>query len=130
MSADDKIIERSNDDFTFRYFESEKGTRYTHWDCERKLVAARNAMSRWFSRALKTRTSSGDAEFDSYELQHLRYIAEGIAEYAEVIQREIDRLEGVDRKTERIKALRNVKGRTPEEAAMYLEKAAQLERAS
>lgn len=124
--SEGRIVEREGDGgFTFRYYESEKGHRYTHYDCERRLVAAKNGMCRWFSRALKTRTSSGDAEQDSYELNHLRYIAESVAEYAEVIQREIDRLEGVDRKAERIKAL--IEGRTPEESALFLAKADALE---
>jgi hypothetical protein len=125
--SEGRIIERTSDDYTFRYYESAAGIGYTHFECERRLVAAKNAMERWFSRALRTRTTSGDAEQDQYELQQLRWVADEITEYAEVIQRELDRLEGVDRKAERVKALRSVEGRTPEEAAAFLAKAAQLE---
>lgn len=122
-----RIIERTNEGYTFRYYESEKGTQYTHYDCERRLNAAKNAMYRWFSRTLKTRTDSGDAEQNSYDLKRLRWVADEIAQYAEVMHREIDRLEGVDRKAERIKSLREIQGRTPAEAAAFLAKADQLE---
>lgn len=127
--SEGRIIERTNDGYTFRYYESQGGTRYTHYDCERRLTAAKNAMYRWFSRTLKTRTDSGDAEQNSYELKRLRWIAEEVAQYAEVMQRELDRLEGTDRLAERVKALRQVAGRTPEEAAAYLAKADALESA-
>lgn len=127
MTQGDRIIERSNEGFTFRFYESEKGTRYTHYDCERRLKAAANGLYRWFSRTLKTRTTSGDAEQDKYDLQRLRWIAAEVAEYVAVIQRELDRLEGVDRTSERVKALREVTGRTPEETALFLAKAEQIE---
>jgi len=127
MTEGDRIIEQTNEGFTFRFYESKEGTRYTHYDCERRLKAAANGLYRWFSRTLKTRTTSGDAEQDKYDLQRLRWIADEVAEYAAVIQREVDRLEGVDRTSERVKALRQVAGRTPAEAAAYLAKADQLE---
>jgi len=122
--SDGRIIERTADDFTFRYYESAAGKRYTHYECERRLDAAKNAMERWFSRTLRTRTTPCDTD-----LQHLRWIADDIAEYGATVQRELDRLEGVDRKAERIKMLRSVEGRTPEEAAVYLAKADELDRA-
>lgn len=127
--ADGRIIGRPSGGYTFRYYESKGGKRYTHHDCERRLEAAQAAMERWFSRAIRTLTTQGNAE-DRYELERLRYVADDIAEYAAVIQREIDRLEGVDRRAERVRALRSVEGRTPEEAAVYLAKADQLEGAS
>jgi len=120
------IIERTGDGYTFRYYESKGGKRYSHFDCERRLEAATNAMQRWFSRAIRTRTTQGDAEQDRYELERLRSAADELAEYAAIVQRELDRLEGVDRKAERVKALRMVEGRTPEEAAAFLAKADQL----
>lgn len=125
--SDGRIIERTSEGFTFRYFESATGTQYTHYDCERRLKAAMSAIERWFSRALRTRTTSDDPELDRQQLRDLWYEADALAEYVAVIQVEIDRLEGVDRKTERITALRMVEGRTQEEAALFLAKANQLE---
>lgn len=40
---------------------------------------------------------------------------------------QLDELEGVDRRQERIAQLREVAGRTPQEAAAYLAKADELE---
>lgn len=128
--SEGRIIECTTGDYTFRYYESPGGKQYSHFDCERRLDAAKNAMCRWFSRAIRTRIDTEDAIQNGYELQRLRWIAQEIAEYAEVVQRELDRLEGVDRKTERIKALRSIEGRTPEEAAAFLAKAEQLEGAT
>lgn len=124
--SDGRIIERESDGFTFRYYQSAKGTTYAHSDCEQLLKAAQSAVGRWFSRALRTRTTNPAGEQD-YELERLRWAADELAEYSAAVQVELDRLEGVDRKTARIKALRAIEGRTPEEAAVYLAKAAQLE---
>lgn len=122
--AEGRIIERTSEGFTFRYYESASGKHYTNFDCERRLSAAKNAMERWFSRTIRTRTMA--AEQDDFDLQRLRWVADDIAMYAAHIQRELDRLEGVDRKAERIKALRVVEGRSPEEAALFLAKADEL----
>lgn len=127
MPNEGRIIERGSDGFTFRYYEAPGGKRYGHFDCERRLESAINAMRRWFSRSLRTRTTHPPTSADRYELERLRQVADELAEYATVIQREIDKLEGVDRKAERIKALRVVDGRTPEETALFLAKADRLE---
>jgi hypothetical protein len=125
--SEGRIIERQNDGYTFRYYESPTGKHYTHYDCESRAKAAVSGVARWLSRALRTRTTQGDAEQDRYELERLRYIANELAEYAAAVQVELDRLEGVDRKRDRIAALRMVEGRPPEEAALFLAKADQLE---
>lgn len=145
-----RIIEREMEHGTVRFFQAPgtrrkpEGSTYTHFECERRAKAAVAAMSRWLGRAIRTRTTwtedtaSGEffgmkttgviaAQMNEDEIRQLRWIADDISEYAEIVQRELDRLEGVDRKAERIRQLRNVAGRTPEEAAAYLAKAAQLE---
>jgi hypothetical protein len=43
-------------------------------------------------------------------------------------RREMERRQGVATKRQRIAALRDVRGRTPEEAAVYLAKADELEK--
>jgi hypothetical protein len=83
--SQDRILERTNNGYVFRYYESVAGTRYSHFDCERRLDTAKNAMERWFSRALRTRTQQDD-EMDRYELQRLRSVADDLAQYATVIQ--------------------------------------------
>lgn len=145
-----RIIEREMEHGIIRYFQAPgtrrkpEGPTYTHYECERRARAAVAAMTRWFGRAIRTRTTWTEgsaasnflgiettgvspAEMNEHEIRQLRYIATDIAEYAEIVQRELDRLEGVDRKAERIKALRTIKGRSAEEAALYLAKADQLE---
>lgn len=128
--SDGRIIERTREGYTFRYYESPTGKHYTHYDCEARAKAALAGVARWLSRALRTRTTQGDAEQDRYELERLRWIANELAEYAAAVQVEIDRLEGVDRTAERVKALRIIEGRTAAEAALFLAKADQLEAAS
>ena len=64
---------------------------------------------------------------NKHEMERLRYLLDDMQTYVEVVQQELDRIEGLDRRADRIKALRNIEGRTPEEAAAFLAKAAQLE---
>lgn len=124
-----RIIERSHEGYTFRYWESDKGTVYSNFDCERRLEAAVWAVSRWFARCVRTRTTHPDPAEDRDDLQMraVRWKIEKLAEHAQMMLTQLDELEGVDRKRERVKALRRVAGRTPAEAAAYLAKAAQLE---
>jgi hypothetical protein len=126
--AKGRIIERAFDGFTFRHYESKSGKRYTHYECERQLRTAKGAMERWFVRTLNTHTTQdttkGGAELDRDEL---RQIADDLTAFAAAVQCEIDRLEGADRRAERARALRSVEGRTPEETALYLAKADELE---
>lgn len=122
-----RIMQTKHEGYTFRYWRSPKGTDYTNFDCERRLQSAINAVSRWFSRTLRTRTVYPDAESRCDDLQRLRWRIDEIAEYAAVAARELDRLEGVDRTQDRIAQLRQIAGRTPEEAAAYLAKADELE---
>ncbi len=60
--------------------------------------------------------------------ERLRWLLDDMRDYVEVASRHLDELDGKDRREERIKALRRIAGRTPEEAAAYLAKADQLER--
>lgn len=110
-----------------RIFVTERGKRYTHHECERRLEAAVHAMMRWFHRSIKTRTTWNEADMNAAEVRDLRRVLDELQEYAEAVQQELDRIEGVNHKAERIAALRNVTGRTPEEAAAFLAKAAALE---
>lgn len=133
MSEYDKIIEYKMSHGVVRQIQinglsMRKGKTYTHHECERRLKAAWNGTTRWFSRSLRTRTTWNEADMNKHEMERLRYLLDDMQTYVEVVQRELDRIEGLDRRAERIKALRIVKGRTPEEAAAFLAKAAQLEK--
>jgi hypothetical protein len=132
MSEYDKIIEYTMSHGVVRNIQlngllMKKGKTYTHHECERRLKAAWGGTTRWFSRTLRTRTTWNEADMNKHEMERMRYLLDDMQTYIEVVQQELDRIEGLDRKAERIKALRNITGRSPEEAALFLEKAAQLE---
>lgn len=122
-----RIIEREHEGYTFRYWQSPKGTEYTNLDCERRLEAAVWAVGRWFGRTMCTRTTTPDAEQSRDILQVVRWKLDKLAEHITMMQKQLDEIEGVDRKSERIAALRQIDGRTPEEAAAFLAKADKLE---
>lgn len=65
---------------------------------------------------------------DDYDLERLESRVEALEDYAARLREEIRKKYHYKNKKERIAALRNVAGRTPEEAAAFLAKADQLER--
>lgn len=123
----DTLGERQMGHGTVRWITTEKGRRYTHYDCERRMAAAWRGVPRWFARAVRTRTTWNDPDMNAREVQQLRDVLADMRSYVEMAERHLDTIEGVDRRAERIRALRDVAGRTPAEAAAYLAKAAQLE---
>jgi hypothetical protein len=123
----DSIKERRMSHGIVKTVLTERGQEYPHYECERRLKTAIRATMRWFSRTLQTLTVWDDKDMNDHELQRMRYTLDDLAMYVEAVQRELDRIEGVNRSAERIKALRNVAGRTPEEAAAFLKKAEELE---
>lgn len=124
----DHVREHRMEHGVVRWFVTAGGARYTHYDCERRLKAATSGVFRWFNRAVKTRTTwNDDVEMNRDQIRDLRSALEELQDYVEHAQRYLDEVEGVDRRAERIKALRNVSGRTPAEAAVYLAKADHLE---
>lgn len=124
--SQDRIEERRTDYGTVKFLVTERGQRYTHYECERRLKAAVRGLARWFSRSIRTMTKWDDADMNAAQIRDLRWILGDVTSYVEVVQRELDRIEGVNRTDERIAALRNVEGRSPEEAALYLAKANEL----
>jgi Lon protease-like protein len=122
-----RVEQRRMDHGIVRWFVTDRGVQYTHYECERRLKSAVNAVERWFGRAVRTRTTWDEAEMNEHEIQGLRRELRDLQSYVEAAQRQLDDIEGVDRRTERIKALREVAGRTPAEAAAFLRKADQLE---
>jgi Lon protease-like protein len=133
MSEWDRIHEQRMDHGVVRWIDVRRGIldrqprRYTHYECERRLAAADRAFSRWFARTVNTRTTWDDPDMNAHEIRQLRDRLADMRSYVEHAERHLDTLEGVDRRAERIRQLRDVAGRTPEEAAAYLAKAAELE---
>lgn len=123
----DSVKERKTSLGTHKFIVTERGQTYSHDECERRLKSAVRGTSRWFGRALHTLTVWSDKRMNDYEVQRLRRILDDMSMYVEAVQVELDRIEGVNRQAERIAQLRNVAGRTPEEAAAFLAKAEQLE---
>lgn len=127
MSGYERIEERLTEYGAIRFLVTERGIKYTHHECERRLDGAIRGMMRWFSRTLRTATVWNDADMRRSELERMRWKLGEITTYVEVVQRELDRIEGVNKVAERIEKLRNVAGRNPEEAELFLAKAAELE---
>lgn len=123
----DRIKEQEMDHGIVKWIITEKGQTYTHTESKRRLESAIRNTSRWFSRTIKTMTVWKDSDMNKYEVEDLRRILDDLATYVEAVARELDRIEGVNHNAERIAKMRNVNGRTPEEAALYLAKATQLE---
>lgn len=99
---------------------------YSGEECFRRAESAIRAVDRWFWRAAATRTTWDEPEMNTYEADRLRRLLGELRESVARAERELDRVERVDRSLDRIRALRNVTGRTPEEAALYLKKAEEL----
>lgn len=112
---------------TLKWFVTDSGTEYGHRDCLSRLEAAVRGSHRWFARAVETLSEWNDQDMRADEVERLRWVLDDMAEYVEAARQELVSIEDANRKVERIKALREVTGRTPEEAALYLQKAAELE---
>jgi hypothetical protein len=120
------IREVDHGDWTSRHFlATDTGKTFSHDECRRRAEQGERALTRWFSRAMAT-VASGDG-MDEHDLERLEWFLDNISTWLESAQQALDGRRGVQRQEERIKALRNVSGRTPEEAAAFLAKAAQLE---
>lgn len=124
----DSIKEKRISMGTFKFLVTDRGQEYSHDECERRLKTAVRGTQRWFSRSLRTLTDWNDKYMRDDEIRRLRSILEDMTTYAEIIQQALDKIEGVNRQSERAMKLRNVAGRTPEEAAAFIAKADQLDR--
>lgn len=104
-----------------RYIKLKSGRLVSYWEMVDAAEAARTDLARAVSRAFKL---AGD----DYELERLGWLIDGLEEYAAALRAHHDERVGHLAKRERIALLRNVEGRTPEEAAAFNAKADQLER--
>lgn len=117
MRSYDHVVESHG----HKFIRLQSGRLMSFWDmmtrADRDFTAFERAMSRCFRLV-----------DDDYDLERLSGRVERLEFYVGALRKEVDRLFKNKTKKERIAALRNVTGRTPEEAAAFLAKADELER--
>lgn len=125
-----KIHERANDDGdVFRYLVLDSGSRCSNLDCIQKTEQAMRGFQRWFHRSLETATVWTSPDLAASDNERLRWLLDDMESYLASARQALAEREGRRRREEKIKALRAIAGRTPDEAEAYLAKADELERA-
>jgi uncharacterized small protein (DUF1192 family) len=110
-----------------KFITLQSGRRITFLDAQSMADAARTALSTAASRMFKLARHQ-DRDIDEWNLELIDSFVENLEDYVGILRTEIDKLIGVKSKEERIALLRNVSGRTPEEAAEFRRKADELEK--
>lgn len=110
-----------------KFITLQSGRRITFLDAQSMAKAARSALSTAASRMFKLARHQ-DRDIDEWNLELIDSFVEDLEDYVRILREEIDKLLGVRSQEERIALLRNVSGRSPEEAAAFLDKADELER--
>jgi hypothetical protein len=123
------IEERSNDDGdVFRWLVLDGGARYSNLDCIGKAEQASRAFSRWFHRSMLTATMWSDPTLSESDTERLTWLLDDMEAAIGSARQGLAERQGARRREAKVKALRRIAGRTPEEAEAYLAKAAELER--
>ncbi len=104
----------------YKYIRLKSGRMITYWDADRLAEAGFTDMTRSVSRMFKL------ADND-YDLEHLGYFIDHLHEYVHALEQGLEKRHGAQKVKERIAKLRNITGRTPEEAAAFKRKARELE---
>jgi hypothetical protein len=94
----------------------------------RAVKSARYAYATAFSRVVKLAEKQPDLELRDDDFERAEWLLDDMESYVNSCRRYLEKLRGTRTKQERIAALRIVAGRTPEEAALFLAKADELER--
>lgn len=124
-----KIHERANEDGdVFRYLVLDGGNQYGNLECIRKAEQASRAFSRWFYRSMVTTTKWSDPDLNEFEADRLGDLLDDMETYIGSAREGLAERQAVRQREQKVKALRNIAGRTPEEAEAYLAKADELER--
>lgn len=110
-----------------KFITLQSGRRITFTDAQSMGMAARTALSTAASRMFKL-ARHHDPDIDEWNLELVDSFVENLEDYVGILRTEIDKVLGVKSKQERIALLRNVSGRSPEEAAEFIRKADELER--
>jgi hypothetical protein len=109
------------------FIRMKSGRHLTFWDCLGAAERADTDMHRAVSRAFKLALAETDADIREYDLERLEWFIDSLESYAGSLREHLGKHRTVHSKRERIALLRNVSGRTPEEAAEFLRKADELE---
>lgn len=129
MSDHHNIREQVNEDGdVFRYLVLDGGGQYSNLDCIGKAEQASRAFGRWFYRSMLTATRWSDPALSESDTERLGWVLDEMETYIASARQGLAERQGARRREEKIKALRLIAGRTPEEAEAYLAKADELER--
>jgi hypothetical protein len=109
-----------------KFITLQSGRRIIFTDAESMGKAGFSSLCTAISRMFKLARHQ-DRDIDEWNLERIDSFVETLEDYVGVWRTEIDKLIGVKSKEERIALLRNVDGRSPEEAAEFLRKADELE---
>lgn len=116
MRDPDKIEESNG----LRFIRLKTGTLLSFWDVMSQVEGAHTRLGRSFSRAFKLAR-------DEYDLERLEWRIEQLEDHLGQLRKHLNEVRGVNGVRERIALLRNVDGRTPEEAEAFIKKADELE---
>lgn len=97
------------------------GRKVSFWEAEREQQSSLSDLQRWMSRMGKL------AEGEEFLEDALERRVDEVEEWVKAWRRELEKRAERERTREKIAALRDTTGRTPEEAALYAKKADQLE---
>lgn len=105
----------------FLYVRLDSGRRVTFWNALREAEAGKRKVWRWLSRVNKLAVSE-------YDLEHYEWFVDDIETMLHIHRKALEERRGRRSKEERIAMLRDTAGRNPEEVALFLAKADELER--
>lgn len=124
-----RIQESTNaDGDVFRHLVLDGGGQYSNLDCIGKTEQASRAFGRWFYRSMLTATKWSDPVLSESDTERLGWMLDEMETYIASARQGLAERQEAQRRVEKVKALRRIAGRTPEEAEAYLAKADELER--
>jgi hypothetical protein len=110
----------------FRYVMLKSGRRVSFMESLAELDGALSGVYLWMARSFRT-AEVEDRDVTEQNLEFIERRVEQAEDWLRAIRAELVRQRGRQDLRQRIAALRNVSGRTPEEAAAYLARASALE---
>lgn len=111
----------------YNYIRNKAGDLLGFWDTLTAVDRAHTALATAMSRAFKLAIANAKDDPDHYDLERLDSALWNLEDYLRHMRGELDREMGVVGLRERIALLRNVDGRTPEEAEAFRRKADELQ---
>lgn len=112
----------------FKYIRMPRsGKLLSFYDLVEKAQTDLRGLARDVSRSFKT-INTHDQEYLASDLERIEWLLDDVEEWAKRVRDHLANEHGRVRRRERIAQLRNIAGRTPEEAEAFLAKADELER--